>query len=107
MFSVITEIDPALTESDTTKAQLKNHLKLSEFLDHCFTSHHYHLCIKKCGEVPCPKGICKTTRLPEEVFKELHQFPDPVPQPGGHYKAFDEMWGSKTIEKMQAFPTGS
>ena len=89
MFSVITEIDPTLTESDTTKAQLKNHPKLREFLDHCCTSHHYLLCIKKCGEVPCPKGIWKPTRHPEEVFKKLHQFPDPVPQPDGHYKPFD------------------
>ena len=58
-------------------------------MDHCCTSHHYFLCIKKCAEAPCPKGICKPTRLSEEVFKELHQFPDPVPQPDGHYKPFD------------------
>ena len=99
MFSVITEIHTTFTESDTTKDQLNNHPKLRKFLDHFCTSHYYLIGIKKCGEVPCPKGICKPTRLPEEVFKELYQFPDPVPQPDGHYRPFDEVLDSKTTEK--------
>ena len=99
-FSVIAEIDPTL--NSITKAQLKNHLKLREFLDHCCTSHHYLLCIKKCGEVPCPKGICKPSRFPEDVFKELHEFPNPVLKPGGHYKPLDDMLGSNTTEKHRS-----
>ena len=51
--------------------------ELLELLDHCTTSRAYFFCIKKCGEADC--RICRKPRLPFDIFKQLHRFPDPVP----------------------------
>ena len=43
--------------------------------------------------------ICKPVRLPQEVFEQIKPFPDPEPGVDQHYKAFNDIYGTKTSEK--------
>lgn len=68
-----------------------------EFLNHCTTSRSYFFCIKKCGAQDCQ--ICTPPCLPPDVFAQLHTFPDPVPGDDGHYKSFEDLFGTDTTEE--------
>ena len=51
----------------------------------------------KCGNTSCL--ICKPVRLDLDIFKSLHYLPDPVPGDDGHYKSFEELYGTITTEQ--------
>ena len=42
--------------------------------------------MKKCGDDNC--NICKPSRLPPDIFSQIHHFPDLIPASDGHYKPF-------------------
>ena len=52
--------------------------------------------VKKCGIDNC--SSCLAPRLPPNVFSTLNHLPDPEPSEinEGHYKTFDEIYGTKT-----------
>lgn len=81
------------------KKELKDRPKLQEFLDHCTVSRSYFFTIRKCGNPECQ--ICLPPRLPPDVFSQLHAFPDPVPGEDGHYKGFEEVYGTDTTEEYR------
>ena len=90
-------IDSTLNLGDKhQKGSLSSHPSLKAFLSHCCQERHYSFCIKKCGESTC--DICKTTRLPPEIFSQIHHLPDPMPASDGHYKSFSEVYGTPTTE---------
>ena len=53
-------------------------------------------CVKKCGIATC--SVCKSPRLPPEVFAQTHHIPDPIPASDGHYKPFYEVYGTATTK---------
>ncbi len=69
---------------------------MQEFLEHCCKSRHYFFSIKKCGEPTCT--ICRPLRCSPEDFEQLHHLPDPVPGEDLHYKSFEELYGTQTME---------
>ncbi|XP_053403202.1 uncharacterized protein LOC128558303 [Mercenaria mercenaria] len=71
--------------------------ELSKMLEHCTTTRSYFFCIKKCGADDC--FICEKPRLSKEVFNALHVLSDP--EPDGHYKPFQEVYGTDTSEKYR------
>ena len=66
-------------------------------MEHCCQQRHYSFCIKKCGDSAC--GVCKPPRLPPDTFSKIHFVPDPVPQAYGHYKSFEDVYGTVTTEE--------
>ncbi len=66
-------------------------------MEHCCYQRKYVFGIKKCGKQNC--NICRPPRLAEEVFKELHHLPDPVPENSLHYKSFSDLYGTLTTEQ--------
>jgi len=68
--------------------------KLIKFMEHSCTQRHYFFDIIKCGET-----LCLPPRLPPDAFGKLNHLPDPVPEPGDHYKKFTEVFGTKTTEE--------
>ncbi|XP_022291953.2 uncharacterized protein LOC111103178 [Crassostrea virginica] len=71
--------------------------KLVEFMEHCCVSRKYFFTVWKCGASDCK--ICDPPRLPVDVFSQLHNFPDPVPGDGEHYKEFSKVFGTETTEE--------
>ena len=97
LFSKVREIEPELKKTDTQQRDLKRLPKLTEFIEHCCRRRKYFFCIKKCGNTSCL--MCKPPRLSEEVFCELHFFPDPLRKPNSDsYKEFQDVWGEPTSE---------
>ena len=45
--------------------------------------------------------MCKPPRLPVEVFSKLHFLPDPILNTNGHYKPFQEVYGTCTTEEFR------
>ena len=89
-------VDATLSRTDTTQEKIKSKAELQAFLAHC-TRRHYFFCVKKCGDQSCK--ICGKPTLPDEVFQQLHQFPDPEKKPGtDRFKSFTESWGKSTSE---------
>ena len=43
--------------------------------------------------------MCKPPCLPENDFEKLKHLPDPVTATDGHYKKFNEVFGTTTTEK--------
>ncbi len=79
-------IDSAACLDGITKASMKNYEGIPKFFDHCCQVRHYSFCIKKCGQDDC--SVCKSIRLPREVFDKINSLHDPIPQDDGHYKEF-------------------
>ncbi len=75
---------------------LKTH---DAFMDHCCQLRHYSFSIKKCGAIDCT--VCQPPRLPSATFCKLHFIPDPVPQADGHYKCFEDVYGTTTTEDVR------
>ena len=70
MWSLLQEIEPTLSSSDTLRKhtlQSKPHLKA--FLDHCCVMCKYMFQIKKCGSRLC--SICKPPCLPSDTFEKI------------------------------------
>lgn len=94
------EVDSSLKVDDKhPKASLKSHPAVEEFIKHCCQTRHYSFCIKKCGVSSC--SICRPPRLPTEAFSKISFIPDPIPQGDGHYKPFEEVYGTTTTEKFR------
>ena len=91
----IKQLDPSILRN-ITKETLPNYPQVQEFMDHCCRKRHYSFEVRKCGLPDCK--ICKTPRLPEEVFQKLHPLPDPTPGVDNHYIPFDEIFGKPTSE---------
>ena len=72
---------------------------LKDFMFRCCREHHYFFEIKKCGEKDCP--TCFPVRLPAEKFAKIQPFPDPVLKDDGHYKPFDDVYGTVTTEEYR------
>lgn len=70
---------------------------LEAFLKHCCRERHYFFEIKKCGKNAC--SIYKLPRLPPDTFTKLQHFPDPMPKSDGHYKPFQDVLGTDTVEE--------
>src|SRR6266496_785755 len=69
---------------------------MQEFLEHCCKSRHYFFSIKKCGEPTCT--ICRPLRCSPKDFEQLHHLLDPVPGEDLHYKSFEELYSTQTME---------
>ena len=81
LWANILKIDPTMTQECTTKKSIESKPVFKKFLEtHCCT-------------------ICKSPRLPTEVFNEIHHLPDPEPSGPDHYKFFDDVYGQPTSEK--------
>ena len=97
LWSCLQQIDPEFVLCPTDKITCKKlPQKLQAFLKHCCRECHYFFDIKKCGDVACT--ICKPPRLPSDMFANVHHFPDPMPGEEGHYKKFEEVFGTNTVE---------
>ena len=97
-WNTILQIESCLTKSDARATILKEKNALRSFLEHCCLERHYMFCIKKCGNASCK--VCSSPQLPDDVFKQLHFIPDPVPDTGKeHFLPFSEIYGTVTSEK--------
>ena len=81
------------------KKDLPNFPQLVQFLSHCCQVRHYSFTIKKCGVSSC--SLCRPVRMPREAFDTLSFLPDPVPGEGGHYRPFDDVFGTPTSEEFR------
>ena len=94
---MILQVDPSLNKNDKiNKKKLESKKDLNTYLKHCCIQRHYSFQIKKCGSDTC--NLCKPLRMSKEIFSKLHCLPDPVPGEDGHYKKFDEVFGTDTTE---------
>ena len=98
-FSILQDIEPEITQSDRKANVLAKRPALSAFMKHCCYERKYLFGIKKCGKLDC--RTCKAPRLAENVFKDLHHIPDPVPDTSLKYKSFDELYGTITTEQYR------
>ena len=81
------------------KKDLPNFPQLVQFLSHCCQVRHYSFTIKKCGVSSC--SLCRPVRMPREAFDTLSFLPDPVPGEEGHYRPFDDVFGTPTSEEFR------
>ena len=98
LWNVVGDMDPNL-DINMKKKDLNKCPILKAFFEHCCHIRQYSFSIKKCGKQDC--SICRTPRLPQDVFSTLAFLPDPVPDPDNeeHYKKFDDLYGTHTSEK--------
>jgi len=97
-WSVIIAIDDTLEESNKyIKANISEHTKISEFIDHCCRMGHYTFDILKCGKENCK--ICKPVNLPRHVFDTIKHLPFPMPGSDGHYLSFSDVLSKETSEE--------
>ena len=99
LWNSLLAIDPSLSfDEKMVKASLESYPVIQRFIAHCCQLRHYSFCVKKCGSSSCT--LCKPPRLPSDVFASVYYFlPDPVPMGDGHYKCFDDVYGTITDEK--------
>ena len=98
LWTQLKEIDPEFDLSPTDSIPRKKITpNLQAFLKHCCRERHYVFDIKKCGNAACT--ICKPPRLPLDHFSKLAHFPDPMPGEDGHYKKFEEVLATDTVEE--------
>ncbi|XP_070535223.1 uncharacterized protein [Ptychodera flava] len=72
--------------------------EMKEFYDQHMAKKKYAFSVKKCADTN--SKYHKPQRLPEEVFKEVHDLPDPVLTSDGlHYKPFHALYGTNTTER--------
>ena len=94
------QIDQSLLFNEKhRKKDLPNFPQLVQFLSHCCQVWHYSFTIKKCGVSSC--SLCRPVRMPREAFDTLSFLPDPVPGEGGHYRPFDDVFGTPTSEEFR------
>lgn len=65
-WEVLLQIEPSLSQDDTSRDKTKNKERLQAFLSHCCQIRHYTFCIKKCGQDDCT--ICKPVRMDKDTF---------------------------------------
>ena len=97
LWKELQKIDPDFQLPHTHSLSAKSLTpRLVEVFQHCCRERHYFFEIKKCGEVSC--SICRPVRahLPSDV--KLEHLPDPMPGSEGHYKPFNEVFGTATSE---------
>jgi hypothetical protein len=100
MWETLRLMDSTITSSEKwVKKKLSAHQKLKEFIEHCCQQRHYSFCIKKCGQPTC--DICRPPRLPPDVFDNLKYLPDPMSGIEGHYKPFQDVYGTATSEESR------
>ena len=97
LYTLLEGIDPAITREDRSKKCLSSRPKLKEFVNHCCHEIKYMFAVKKCGKLDC--DICKSIRMPIEIFNSLHHLPDPIPADDEHYKSFSSVYGTLKTEK--------
>ena len=91
------QIDPEFVLCLQTKSHARNsHKNFKHFSSTVAESVIIFFDIKKCGDSACT--ICKPPRLPSDMFAKVHHFPDPMPGEEGHYKKFDEVFETSTVE---------
>lgn len=95
-WEVLQTIDSTLTCEETTKKAIKGKKDLEAFLSHCCVARHYSISIKKCGEDNC--SICKSIRMPKDVFQMLRHLADPMMGNDDHYLSFEDVYNTKTSE---------
>ncbi len=95
LWNALLVIDSTLTQSLTEKSCLSQHPELEHFLKtHC-RIRHYSFVMRKCGLDSC--SICKSPRLPKDVFDDLNFLPDPMPSADqDHYQPFSAVYGTET-----------
>ena len=108
MWDTLGSMDSTITADEKlVKKSLSTHTKLKEFIEHCCLQRHYSFQIKKCGQPTC--DICRPPRLPPDVFDEVKYLPDPMSGTDGHYKQFQDVYGTVTSEdcrpSLQKRPT--
>ena len=97
-WTAVMAVDETLEEGRRyVKANIDEHKKISEFLQHCCRTAHYTFDVLKCGKDTCK--ICKPVRLPRGVFNAIKHLPFPVPGDDGHYRPFAEVLGMETSEE--------
>ena len=100
LWSMLKEIDPEFNLLHNDKISRKKlSSTLQTYLKHCCRKRHYFFDIKKCGDSSCK--MCKPSRLPAEEFMKLKHLPDPVIAADGHYKKFNEVFGTSTTEDQR------
>lgn len=99
-WSTIISLDTTLSEKGVYRQEtMDKHTKVLEFISHCCQSNHYTFDVLKCGKADCK--LCLPVRLPLTVFNKLCHIPQPTPGEDGHYKPFNEVFGSETTEKYR------
>ena len=79
MSNSIGQIDASIVDPKSmTSKDVNSKSELQKFLKHCCTIRKYFFMIKKCGQVPCPEGICKQPRLPMDIFSTIHVLPGEI-----------------------------
>ena len=100
LWSTLNEIDSEFKFTHTDKITRKGlSATLQSYLRHCCREWHYFFDIKKCGDSSC--NMCKPPCLPVEEFTKLKHLPDPMIAADGHYKKFDEVFGTSTTEEQR------
>jgi len=96
-WEILLQIEPLLQITDSTKKDIEDKPTLLAYIKHCCKATHYSFQVKKCGKTDC--CLCKPVRMQHSTFKGLNFLPDPVPGIDGHYKAFEDVYGSTTTEE--------
>lgn len=74
--SSLQKIDSSIADPvSMTSKDVRNKPVLKKFMSHCCSVRKYFFMIKKCGQVPCPEGICTPSRLPEEILDSIYTLP--------------------------------
>ena len=98
------EIFTSASEAETRqlKPRLKNLIRLNNFLKtHCKETH-YAFLVKKCRN---GYDTCNPWR--DERSKELSFLPEPIRKENGHYKGFNEVYGTLTEDSRPSLTARS
>ncbi|XP_053405192.1 uncharacterized protein LOC123536040 [Mercenaria mercenaria] len=71
---------------------------VKDFLEKHSQMRQYSFQMKKYKSNQCGYCVLNPPRLPHEVFDELHFLPDPIPDGDNHYKPFNEVYGTETVD---------
>ena len=94
------EIDQSLLFNEKhRKKDIPNFPQLVQFLSHCCQVRHYSFTIKKYGVLSC--SLCRPVRMQREAFDTLSFLPDTVPGEEGHYRPFNDVFGTPTSEEFR------
>ena len=101
IFAKIIPVDSSSKMSDTYSKDFKHRPKLMEYMSHCCIRRKYFFAIRKCGAADCT--ICLPPKLPQEIFQQLHPFPDPMKatENSESYLPFHSVYGKETSEKFR------
>ena len=100
LWAVLRQIDPEFDRQHTDKVsqRLLSPL-LKKIISHCCRERHYFFEVKKCGKHNCT--MCTPVCLPKEEFDKIKPFPNPMIKDDGHYKSFEEVYGTETSENCR------